>query len=152
MLVLGRAAAEGMLPQKEEEEVVERESDPADPVVTFQTYAESYAGDDRSSEESRTVEYFVDRYERCMGKDHPRLHVSTWRREVGEVLVIEDVHGSEPYPYTESLMPEMIDDYFRTSFDPGCDYALPHFNSGQIKAQRVYALNHRSWNEVMNHG
>jgi hypothetical protein len=40
----------------------------------------------------------------------------------------------------ESIMPDMIEDYFQTKFNDGCDYALPHFNSGQIRTQRLYAL------------
>ncbi len=113
----------------------------ADPVVTFEEFSKDYANGLKDIPEFEMVTFFVERYRAYVRKDHPPLRVSTWEREIETLFLVEDEYGRDLLDREpESVMPDMIENYFHTSFADGCDYALLHFNSGQVRTQRVYAL------------
>ena len=114
----------------------------SEPVISFEVFSEQYAGDLRNTYEFELAEYFVSKYREESGIDHPRLKVSTWKAQIRVIDEPgEDDMGREPHRDWDFNTFDMINDYFKTIFADNCDYALPHFNSGRVKEQRVYSLN-----------
>ena len=85
------------------------------------------------------VELFLTKYRKNLGKEHHPLRPQTWQRLVDTILSVEP-----EYPGSEGLTVEdlevMIDRYFETQFQPGCDYSIAHFNQKGVKTCRYYEV------------
>lgn len=94
--------------------------------------------------------HFCTRYKEIIGKSCPpiteefaraipSLIASLIDRNTGEILLDSDKWKRNPVGYTQWYT-DMIDKYFDTKFSEGCDYSLPHFFSGDIRALRFHEI------------
>ena len=83
------------------------------------------------------IRYFLEQYESQRMEAHPRLRYGQWETYVDTVLSCTDSFG-HIHHFTSDELKLMIDDYFKTGFEPGCDYRLMHFNTDGVKAVRMY--------------
>ena len=83
----------------------------------------------------KVFERFYTLYEDFMGRGHPVLRTET----VGRVmrLLAEDVNGVR-YSPDEYLDSDMMECYFDTIFNPGCDYSIVHFTSGDVRYYKTF--------------
>lgn len=83
----------------------------------------------------RVFERFYSMYAEYMGRGHPRLKTET----IGRVMasLVEDDNGMlyAPEDYLDS---DIIEKYFDTVFNRGCDYSIVHFISGDVRMFKSY--------------
>lgn len=85
--------------------------------------------------------YFTETYKECMGEIHPHF-TQSYMIKVAKKFQEEvfDVNGQyTDVPFDPELYRQLIDSYFNTEFY-GCDYRLPHFLDGNIRAYRMLEL------------
>lgn len=85
---------------------------------------------------------FIEVFERFYGmyctrraQWHPVLKTTT----IGRVmeLLVEDVNGVR-YSPEDYLETDLLDCYFMTQFNEGCDYSIVHFTSGDVRMFKSY--------------
>ncbi len=105
--------------------------------ISFEEYRQQYNVD---SEKIESIEYFLKRYKKVMGKPHPRLKPDQWYGVVTTLFYVYD----DRIDTEVSLdgLTDMIDKYFATEFQEGCDYSILHFNHPEIKLHRYYEEAH----------
>ena len=83
----------------------------------------------------RVFERFYGMYVTRRGRWHPALRTVTIARVME--LLVEDVNGVRysPEDYLES---DLLDAYFMTRFNEGCDYSIVHFTSGDVRMFKSY--------------
>ena len=86
-----------------------------------------------SIESNELIQYFVDRYEFYIEREHPRLTAQQWNR-VAEtfnkdyITVIDEMDREKFIDINKA----MIDNYYQTSFGKEVDYCILHFIEPQI--------------------
>lgn len=86
-------------------------------------------------------DYFFQAYEEAMGEPHPAIR----REQIRNIIERMPYTGREGCGFDNSSVffspedyPAMIDNYFSTDFDKGCNYRINHFFSGAIRELRAY--------------
>jgi hypothetical protein len=80
----------------------------------------------------KTIAYFLDIFQATQGDQHPYLKPDQWQRAIDNILTLD---GED---LEEDDIETIIDSYFGTKFQQGCNYSILHFISGDIKNLRFY--------------
>jgi len=83
----------------------------------------------------KVFERFYGLYADYMGRGHPHLKTETIGRVMA--LLTEDVNGVR-YSADEYLDSDLFECYFVTAFNPGCDYSIVHFTSGNVRYYKTF--------------
>jgi hypothetical protein len=87
------------------------------------------------------IEDFLEQYQRCRGEEHPNLKTQQWERVVATLFFCyDDKLDGKRYELDVEDLVLMIDRYFETEFQPGCNYSIIHFNDNEIKLRRMYEV------------
>lgn len=80
-------------------------------------------------------ERFYGMYEDYIGRGHPHLRTETIARVMASL--VEDDNGTlyAPEDYLDS---DIIEKYFDTVFNRGCDYSIVHFISGDVRYYKSF--------------
>lgn len=83
----------------------------------------------------KVFERFYRMYAEYMGRGHPRLKTET----IGRVMasLVEDDNGMVYLP-EDYLDSDIFECYFDTMFNPGCDYSIVHFTSGDVRYYKTF--------------
>lgn len=85
------------------------------------------------------VELFLTKYRKNLGKEHHPLRPQTWQLLVDTIVSVKpEYSGSEGLTVEDLKI--MIERYFETKFQPGCDYSIVHFNQEGVKTCRYYEV------------
>ncbi|MBA4416488.1 MAG: hypothetical protein C0392_01050 [Syntrophus sp. (in: bacteria)] len=102
--------------------------------LSFEQYKKNFKPDNK--EAVKVIDYFLSerkKLESTKGlRDHLPLKPEMWEEILSEILSAGDQDIS--FKDHEIIIPQ----YFKTEFQPGCDYSIVHFNSGSVKANRYY--------------
>ena len=85
----------------------------------------------KESEEAEVIKYFLNAYKKSIGVEHPRLKPEQWRSVVDSILFDD---------FSLDALEAMIDKYFETNFQEGCNYSILHFNNDGVKMRRMYEV------------
>jgi len=88
-------------------------------------------------EVSKSIQYFLNQYKKRMRDEHPRLRPEQWQKVADTFFVVWDDHD-EAFDVDSEELEIMIDKYFDTKFQDGCNYSILHFNSEGVKKNRYY--------------
>lgn len=81
--------------------------------------------------------YYMSAYKDFTGQNHNQLSINTLKELIYSLPFCTDMNGVgidlEPDDY-----PILIDKHFKTNYGSGCDYSMPHFMSGVIRANRYF--------------
>jgi hypothetical protein len=87
------------------------------------------------------IEYFLEQYKRCQGEKHPNLKPQQWERVVATLFFChDDALDGKSFDLDVETLQIMIDRYFETAFQEGCNYSIIHFNNSEIKLRRLYEV------------
>lgn len=89
--------------------------------------------------EIKTIDYFLEKYEQYRKEKHPPLKETTWDDNIEKLFLATDEFG-DLFDIQFEEMIEIVEQYFRTPFENGCNYRLGHFNSPKQKGNRYYEL------------
>jgi len=79
------------------------------------------------------ADYFTTKFENKFRKKHPLLPMKQWMSVYESLsLVFDDSHRAE-IEVALDQMKAMIDKYFKTDFQDGCDYSILNFNTKEVK-------------------
>jgi|GEM_PF-1897204 len=85
------------------------------------------------------IEYFLGQYKQCRGEEHPNLKPQQWERVVATLFYCyDDSISGQSSDFDVETLQLMIDRYFDTPFQEGCNYSIIHFNNSGIKLRRMY--------------
>jgi hypothetical protein len=93
-------------------------------------FATRYADNDYQID---NVQYYFRKYKEVMGKDHPDLKPSQWKRVFGNIIFAGD------YEVIGDFFERIVDQHFKTNYK-NCDYNIMHFISGQVMKNRYYEV------------
>ncbi len=102
-------------------------------LLPFRNFTQRYKIQEEAVE---VISYFIEAYQRHMGKDHPALKPSTWKRVSETLFVMED--SDRYYDLSIDDLKAIVDHYFTKSYQAGCNYAITHFNNPEIKRYNFY--------------
>lgn len=85
----------------------------------------------------KAIAYFLDRYQQNIKDEHPYLKPGQWEGVVESVLSLWKEYGADEDLEFEEIK-ILVDKYFETKFQDGCNYSILHFNSGRVKELRFY--------------
>lgn len=94
---------------------------------------------DTDPEAVEEIEYFLNAYERYLGKAHPNLKPEQWQNQLYTILECDDEQNRSHLP-SSSCIEMMIDRYFQTDFQEGCNYSVIHFNAAGVKSRRLFEV------------
>ncbi len=90
-------------------------------------------------EAALVIAYFLDQHKRHMNDEHPKLKPGHWQELADTIFA--DIDGDyESHPVDSKALRMMIDKYFNTEFQLGCNYSIMHFNSEAVKKNRYYEI------------
>lgn len=103
--------------------------------ITFNEYRKKYSIDE---EAIRGIQYFLERYKQHIDKKHPNLKREQWQNVVDTLFTCSDDYYDRDFDISLAELEKMIDKYFSTEFQEGCNYSILHFNSTAVKIRRMY--------------
>ncbi|MED4456177.1 helix-turn-helix domain-containing protein [Metabacillus fastidiosus] len=86
------------------------------------------------------ITYFVDTYPEYIDESHPRLTYEQWDRARKEMLYVADLTRDFCLDVEDEM--KMIQSYFETKFQEGCNYSVLHYTSGDLRSIRYYEVIH----------
>jgi len=114
-----------------------------DQAISWQGFKEKFQPTN-SEDMMQVIEYFLKSFKECRGQDHKPLKAGYWLYLLDSCLYVSDgEHVDEDISVNQAE--RMIDNYFQTAFQPGCDYSLVHYNS--VKPHRWHEAVMRSAEE-----
>lgn len=107
---------------------------------SFEEYLSSINRDsDIEEEKIEVVRYYLEKYREERGREHPKLRADQWEKVLDSIFKAEDDYGREFSLLPEHLF-EMIDRYFETRYQEGCDYSILHFISPGVMMRRAFEV------------
>ena len=85
------------------------------------------------------VEYYLNSYEKHIGRKHPNLKPEQWDRVFVNITSAEGGKYAEYNELLEDRFQLVVDQHFQTDYDD-CDYNILHFISGDIMLNRMYEV------------
>lgn len=87
------------------------------------------------------INHFLDKFFMTFKKEHPIYTKETWEQIIDDLPNVTMAFNNFIDVDEEALI-LIIDQYFITKFQPGCDYHLLHFLSEGVKMRRMYEAAH----------
>lgn len=81
--------------------------------------------------------YYMSAYKNFAGINHKQLTINTLKEIIYNLPLCVNMNGDAIELKPEDY-PILIDKHFKTNYSTGCDYSMPHFMSGTIRANRYY--------------
>jgi hypothetical protein len=101
--------------------------------ITFERFIEQHNVD---RETTSAIEYYLNTFQKRRGEKHPNLRIEQWAKHT-ETFRQVSVNGQEE-TFDAGSLEVMINKYFDTEYQAGCDYRIHHFNTLGIKEHLVY--------------
>jgi hypothetical protein len=104
--------------------------------LSFEEYQIHHGTNDIDKQAIKVISYFLGKYAMSMKREHPNLKPVQWQKITNTILMSWDDAGTLDLSHDELAL--MIDRYFKTKFQEGCDYSILHFSSYGVKKNRFY--------------
>jgi phage replication O-like protein O len=88
------------------------------------------------AEAVKGIKFFLFKYKRHRGREHPDLRFEQWDHLLKTVMTCD--REGETLSFSLPEMKRMIYEYFMTRFTRECDYSILHFNTDGIKLRRSF--------------
>src|SRR4030042_5422124 len=105
--------------------------------MSFAEYLQTTTIEDKTK---TVIEFYLKAYRTHMKKEHPRLKRNQWIAVIRTLFVCIDEKKGEHFDLSIDDLQRMIDRYFTTKFQQGCNYSIIHFNLNPIKLRRRHEI------------
>lgn len=105
--------------------------------MSFAEYSKTIRVDESTN---AAIEYYISAYRIHRNEDHPKLKEHQWQGVIRRVFRCYDEKTGERFDLSPDEVKRMMDRYFTTDFQQGCNYSIIHFNNDRIKIRRMYEV------------
>jgi hypothetical protein len=93
-----------------------------------------------SDYEKENIIYYLQKYQKVMNHEHPKLKLKQWQKVINNIVIAEDNRTSKNEELLGKLFEQVVDKHFETPYK-NCDYNIMHFISGQVMINRYFEVN-----------
>ena len=93
-----------------------------------------------SDYEKENIIYYLQKYQKVMNHEHPKLKLKQWQKVINNIVIAEDNKTSKNEELLGKLFEQVVDKHFETPYK-NCDYNIMHFISGQVMINRYFEVN-----------
>ena len=93
-----------------------------------------------SDYEKENIIYYLQKYQKVMNHEHPKLKLKQWQKVIDNIVIAEDNKNSKNEELLGKLFEQVVDKHFETPYK-NCDYNIMHFISGQVMINRYFEVN-----------
>jgi hypothetical protein len=93
-----------------------------------------------SNYEKENIIYYLQKYQKVMNHEHPKLKLKQWQKVINNIVIAEDNRTSKNEELLGKLFEQVVDKHFETPYK-NCDYNIMHFISGQVMINRYFEVN-----------
>ena len=93
-----------------------------------------------SDYEKENIIYYLQKYQKVMDHEHPKLKLKQWQKVINNIVIAEDNRTSKNEELLGKLFEQVVDKHFETPYK-NCDYNIMHFISGQVMMNRYFEVN-----------
>jgi len=93
-----------------------------------------------SNYEKENIIYYLQKYQKVMNHEHPKLKLKQWQKVINNIVIAEDNKTSKNEELLGKLFEQVVDKHFETPYK-NCDYNIMHFISGQVMINRYFEVN-----------